>query len=768
MPDKHTIWRFVVDSEKAVRRGVSVEDVNRQLEMAMGGFKLGDAKLGHELEPRYIILQSPLGLRSEINRLGEIPVRAADGKLIPLGELGKFIAAYEDTTIFHKDLRPVEYVTGEVSGRLAAPVYGMMEVSDLLENYTAPDGVKLEGFLIGPPPDDFKSAFEWTGEWTVTYETFRDMGLAFMAALILIYMLVVWEFGNFRQPGIIMAPIPLTLIGIIPGHWLFNAEFTATSMIGWIALAGIIVRNSILLVDFSKTAILEGMEPREAVIQACCTRTRPIIITALALVAGSFVILSDYIFQGMAISLMFGGMVSTLLTLLIIPLSCLRSKKAFAMEMIAGDLDDCATCETDAGPKSGPGLLGKIGGLLAMGFYLVRAIFIMAWMGLKGLFGKMGAVGNILSMVFYGLRALPFFIWMMIKELGKGIKARFSPAPAPVQVAGNTPAATVQSKKSRNKGKDKDKKNKADKKSARKAARKKAQKEEKKAGKKATVKTSRSAARPSDTPLAQAKTKQKAKQQVMAADGEDGSKSGKSSNRKPAKKSGDAGGKKKKKAEKTAMAAVEKTEAITKPAVTAKVQKAVGKKKDGAKKVVAKKSSASRKGKKPGGKKKSALTKASDTTGDSRKKAGKKTGDKTAAKSKTPVPNKAPAKSKAATAGNVPAVTKSVAAKPAPVKSKSATVGNKPAKTKSATAKPAVAKPAAAKKKPAAEKTEPAAAKTGTSTGRKTRSAKATQGDKTPASTSRTVRAKPGGRTAPKPRPGARSRRGIRLKPTKK
>ena len=211
-------------------------------------------------------------------------------------------------------------------GKLGAPLYPMMEVERRLADYKTPDGVTLSGTMFsGAPPDNGKSGFEWGGEWTVTYETFRDMGLAFGVALVLIYMLVVAEFGNFVTPGVIMAPIPLTLLGIVPGHWLLGADFTATSMIGFIALAGIIVRNSILLVDFSIHEVARGASVTEAVISACKTRTRPILITALALVAGSGVILTDPIFQGMAISLLFGVLVSTLLTLVVIPLGCVSA-----------------------------------------------------------------------------------------------------------------------------------------------------------------------------------------------------------------------------------------------------------------------------------------------------------------------------------------------------------------------------------------------------------------------------------------------------------
>lgn len=331
-------YRFVVNREKASRRGVSVEDINRQLEMAMGGMILGDIKNERALEPQYIYLQMPLALRGDFGRLGQLPVPTASGAMIPLTELGYFEAFQLDNPVYHKDLRAVEYVTGEVSGRLGAPIYGILEVENLLDDYIAPDGVRVDSNLTGPPKNSLQSALEWTGEWTVTYVTFRDMGIAFGVALILIYILVVWEFGNFTLPAIVMAPIPLTLIGIVPGHWLFGAPFTATSMIGFIALAGIIVRNSILLVDFSRHAVNDGMEVRDAVIYACTTRTRPIIITALALMAGSSVILSDPIFEGMAISLMMGGLVSTILTLIVIPLGCVTFRKA----LVEGDHDEKA------------------------------------------------------------------------------------------------------------------------------------------------------------------------------------------------------------------------------------------------------------------------------------------------------------------------------------------------------------------------------------------------------------------------------------------
>jgi multidrug efflux pump subunit AcrB len=395
-------WRFVVDREKASRRGVSVEDINRQLEMAMGDFKLGDVKMERSLEPRFIILQMPLSLRSQFGRLGQLPIPTASGTMIPLTELGRFEPFLMDDPVYHKDLRAVEYVTGEVSGRLGAPIYALFQVEDLLDDYTSPDGVRVGTTYTGPPSDSLQSSIEWTGEWTVTYVTFRDMGIAFGIALIMIYILVVWEFGNFTTPAIVMAPIPLTLIGIVPGHWLLGASFTATSMIGFIALAGIIVRNSILLVDFARNAVRNGEKVQDAVINACATRTRPIIITALALVAGSFVILSDPIFQGMAISLMFGGMVSTLLTLIVIPLGCVSFRAALIEDDSGGDDDDNGggqkpaaagsdTASVSTNAKSSGVVSGIVDAAVMVGevaLFLVVGTFTGAFRWIKGLFTR--------------------------------------------------------------------------------------------------------------------------------------------------------------------------------------------------------------------------------------------------------------------------------------------------------------------------------------------------------------------------------------------
>ncbi|MCG7985967.1 MAG: efflux RND transporter permease subunit [Candidatus Thiodiazotropha weberae] len=418
MRDPYQYWRFTVDTEKSVRRGISVDTINRNLGMALGGSPLGDVKQRAGHEPINIMMQVPLAERSEITRLGDLPIQSSKGVTVPLRELGRFEQVYEDPIIYHKDLRDVEYVVAEVGGKLAAPVYGMFQVQDLLNGlgeadpYVAPDNVPIDAHWLGAPKNDSSTAIEWAGEWTVTFETFRDMGAAFAVALVLIYILVVWEFGNFRIPALIMAPIPLTLLGIIPAHFLFfqagwGGEFTATSMIGWIALAGIIVRNSILLVDFSIHQVQQGVSVVDSVIMACKTRTRPIMITAFALVCGSSVIFFDPIFQGMAISLASGVMVSTILTLIVIPLGCIKASKDIlevaaatapaGSEYLIAQLEEPAEKQIEAAAeaavesvqseqKSSIGMLiwTKVIALFSLVFYLFKGIFLLIGQLFKG------------------------------------------------------------------------------------------------------------------------------------------------------------------------------------------------------------------------------------------------------------------------------------------------------------------------------------------------------------------------------------------------
>jgi multidrug efflux pump subunit AcrB len=237
---------------------------------------------------------------------------------VPLSELVHVRTSAWDGAIYHKDLLPVAYVTGDMAGRLDSPLYGMFALVGEIA-HARPDGAPIVQRFTHQPDDPNALAVKWDGEWQITYETFRDMGIAYSVGLLLIYLLVVGQFGSYALPLIIMAPIPLTIIGVMPGHALLGAQFTATSMIGMIALAGIIVRNSILLVDFVNLKLAEGMALQQAIVQSTAARAKPIVLTGLAAMIGAAFILDDPIFNGLAISLIFGIFVSTLLTLVVIP-----------------------------------------------------------------------------------------------------------------------------------------------------------------------------------------------------------------------------------------------------------------------------------------------------------------------------------------------------------------------------------------------------------------------------------------------------------------
>jgi multidrug efflux pump subunit AcrB len=266
-------------------------------------------------------LQLPLDSQVGLDALLALPMKAANGRMVPLSELVQVERGVINKPLFTKDLQPVSYVFGDMAGKLDSPLYGLFGIRPRLAQAALPDTGELGEYWINQPADPYREyAIKWDGESQITYETFRDMGTAYGVGLILIYLLVVAQFRSYLAPLVIMAPIPLTIIGVMPGHALLNAQFTATSMIGMIALAGIIVRNSILLVDFIQLQLAEGTPLADAVIRAAVTRAQPIVLTALAAMLGAFFILDDPIFNGLAISLVFGIFVSTLLTLLVIPL----------------------------------------------------------------------------------------------------------------------------------------------------------------------------------------------------------------------------------------------------------------------------------------------------------------------------------------------------------------------------------------------------------------------------------------------------------------
>jgi multidrug efflux pump subunit AcrB len=314
---------FTVDRAKAALAGIPSQDIVNTLRMALQGSKVGLVHIPEEKSPVQIVLRLPLAERTGLEHLGEIGMRTSAGGIVQLSELLKIEQTVQDKAIYHKNQKPVVYVIADVGGpgaeKAESPVYGVLGVGKKLESFRPAEGYEIEQYYAAQPWSEEKIAMKWDGEWHITYETFRDMGIAFAVAMLLIYLLIVGQFQSFITPLIIMAPIPLTLIGILPGHWLTGSYFTATSMIGFIALAGIIVRNSILLVDFIQLQERAGVSLSEAVIKAGAIRTRPILLTAAALMVGAFVIILDPIFQGLAVSLLFGVGASTLLTLVVIP-----------------------------------------------------------------------------------------------------------------------------------------------------------------------------------------------------------------------------------------------------------------------------------------------------------------------------------------------------------------------------------------------------------------------------------------------------------------
>ncbi|MDD4946265.1 MAG: efflux RND transporter permease subunit [Gallionella sp.] len=305
---------------KAALLGVAQSDIVDAISMAVSG---QDVASLHAADAKYappLRVGLPAERLSRIDEVLKLKVRARDGVLVPLSEVVQVIPVQRDYPIYHKDLLPVVYVYGDMAGKLDSPLYGMFGINGKLSGSELEQGGKLESYFFHQPSDPYAGyALKWDGEWQVTFETFRDMGIAYGVGLILIYLLVVAQFKSYLVPLIIMAPIPLTIIGVMPGHALLGSQFTATSMIGMIALAGIIVRNSILLVDFVNLQLQEGADLHHAVIGAAGARAKPIILTGLAAMLGALFILDDPIFNGLAISLIFGILVSTLLTLVVIP-----------------------------------------------------------------------------------------------------------------------------------------------------------------------------------------------------------------------------------------------------------------------------------------------------------------------------------------------------------------------------------------------------------------------------------------------------------------
>jgi multidrug efflux pump subunit AcrB len=318
--DDQPKYRLLVDKEKAALNGISEDDIARTVQVASAGYQAGLLHVDSAKEDVPLMVRLDRAARSDVERLQNLNVAGRTGRLVALRELVQVAQSVEEKSIYHKNLMPVTYVTGDVAGVMESPVYAILKLGPEMDKFRAPEGYAIEQHMAALPTDSDRYSMKWDGEWHITYEVFRDLGIAFAAVLILIYALVVGWFQSFVTPLIIMAAIPFSLVGILPAHGMMNAFFTATSMIGFIAGAGIVVRNSIILVDFVELRLHQGMALDAAVIDAGAVRFRPMLLTAAAVVVGAAIILFDPIFQGLAIALMAGEVASLALSRMTVPI----------------------------------------------------------------------------------------------------------------------------------------------------------------------------------------------------------------------------------------------------------------------------------------------------------------------------------------------------------------------------------------------------------------------------------------------------------------
>ncbi|MDO6430360.1 efflux RND transporter permease subunit [Flavitalea sp. BT771] len=318
--DDQPEYNFEVDKEKAMRHGVAPAQVVATIRAALSGSSAGTLHVPASVSPVSIVLQLSDADKSSVSDLKNLAIINQQGNPVSVGDLVTVKESIAQKSIYRKNQKRVVYVLADMAGQLESPSYAMMKISDSLKSIQLPAGFSLKEEYTHQPELEDNFSLKWDGEWQITYEVFRDLGIAFLVVIIIIYMLIVGWFQHFTVPLVMLAAIPLSLIGIIGGHWLMGAFFTATSMIGFIALAGVMVRNSVLLIDFIEIRLKEGIPLRQAIIEAGAVRTTPILLTAGAVALGAVIILFDPIFQGLAISLMGGTITSTFLTLLVVPL----------------------------------------------------------------------------------------------------------------------------------------------------------------------------------------------------------------------------------------------------------------------------------------------------------------------------------------------------------------------------------------------------------------------------------------------------------------
>jgi multidrug efflux pump subunit AcrB len=318
--DNQTEYKLKIDKEKAMLNGIAPQQVVGNLTYLLKEYPVSNLYDENSNDNVGIVLSLDDKDKTSLQDIENLKIKGSQGNMIPVSDLVKVEMDTLQKTIYRKDQKRVVYVTADMAGALESPVYAILGMNEKLAKMQLPKGYKVNELYMEQPTDESDFTVKWDGEWQITLEVFRDLGVAFMVVIVIIYMLIVGWFQNFKTPMVMMLAIPLSLIGIVFGHWLLNAYFTATSFIGMIALAGVMVRNSVLLIDFIEIRLNEGVPLKQAIIEAGAVRTTPILLTTGAVVIGASIILFDPIFQGLAISLVFGAIVSTVLTLLVVPL----------------------------------------------------------------------------------------------------------------------------------------------------------------------------------------------------------------------------------------------------------------------------------------------------------------------------------------------------------------------------------------------------------------------------------------------------------------
>ena len=318
--DDQVEYEFVIDKEKAMLYGVAPQQIAYTMNMALSNRAITTLYDEDAVNQVGLVLALDEKEKSTITDISQLKVKSQQGNMIPIADLVDIQKNTRAKSIYRKNQKRVVYVLADMAGELESPVYAILGMEGKLKAIELPEGYTMNELYLNQPEFEDDYTVKWDGEWQITLEVFRDLGIAFLGVIIIIYILIVGWFQNFKAPIVMMVAIPLSLVGIVLGHWVMGAFFTATSFIGMIALAGIMVRNSVLLIDFVNLRLDEGIPLKQAVIEAGAVRTTPILLTAGTVVIGAFVILFDPIFQGLAISLMGGTIVSTVLTLLVVPL----------------------------------------------------------------------------------------------------------------------------------------------------------------------------------------------------------------------------------------------------------------------------------------------------------------------------------------------------------------------------------------------------------------------------------------------------------------